>query len=73
MNLLVIEIALNRHKCLKLMKILAMYGLVNQGLQGLIIGKYGSEVWEKIKIKSGNNFCFEYFVFTLFPFSCFHT
>ena len=51
--MLAIEIALNRHKCLKLTKILAMYGLVNQGLQGLIIGKYGSEVWKKIKIKSG--------------------
>jgi hypothetical protein len=30
-----------------------MYGLVNQGIQGLIIENYGSEIWDKIKAKAG--------------------
>lgn len=30
-----------------------MYGLVNQGIQGLITENYGSAIWEKIKAKAG--------------------
>ncbi|OYU96456.1 MAG: heme NO-binding protein [Bacteroidetes bacterium B1(2017)] len=30
-----------------------MYGLVNQGIQGLIIDNYGADIWEKIKEKAG--------------------
>jgi hypothetical protein len=30
-----------------------MYGLVNQGIQGVIIQNYGSAVWDKIAAKAG--------------------
>ena len=30
-----------------------MYGMVNKGIQGLVVSKYGTNRWEKIKIKSG--------------------
>ena len=29
-----------------------MYGLVNQAIMGLVVDNYGSETWEKIRLKA---------------------